>query len=90
MRLHIIAPPTNFNVSAKNNNTAVSLSWTASAESGISGYYIYRSNKPYGNYSLINSTPITDNSFIDKGANDTNYYFVKTLKINYFGKWVLL
>ena len=81
LRLHIIAPPTNFNVSAKNNNTAVSLSWTASAESGISGYYIYRSNKPYGNYSLINSTPITDTSFIDKGANDTNYYFVKTLKL---------
>ncbi len=81
LRLHIIAPPTNVNASAQNNNTEVNLSWTASDESSITGYSIYHSNKPDGNYTLINSTPVTETSFIDKSASDTNYYFVKTLKL---------
>lgn len=82
LRLHIIAPPTNVIISAVSNSTKVKLDWTATAESGNIGYYIYRSNNPYGKFSVINSTLLQANSFIDDTPFDgKNYYLIKSVKL---------
>jgi hypothetical protein len=82
LRLHMIEPPTKLMTTAKTNNTEVDLSWTASKEAGILGYYIYRSSSPYGNYFPINSTPLSATTYTDKAPfQGTNYYLVKTVKL---------
>lgn len=82
LRLHMIEPPTKLITTAKTNNTEVDLSWTASKEAGILGYYIYRSSSPYGNYFPINSTPLSATTYTDKAPfQGTNYYLVKTVKL---------
>ncbi len=82
LRLHMVAPPTNITTTAQSSNTKVSVSWTASTEPGVIGYYIYRSGNPLSNNYPINSTPITGTSFIDNTPfQGTNYYLVKALKL---------
>lgn len=82
LRLHIIAPPNNVEATPMDSNTTVKLKWNAANESGIIGYNIYRSNTSFNNYTLVNTSPVTDTFFVDNlPYNDTNYYLVKTLKL---------
>ena len=82
LRLNIVTPPTNVNCSGTNGNKSVSISWSASTESGIQGYYIYRASSPYGNYFPLNSTPQTQTTFTDNAPfQGTNYYLIKTAKL---------
>lgn len=91
LRLHIVEPPSNVSAKLLNNNSEVELSWTRSKDPVILGYYIYRSDSPYGAYNLINLNPNVDTIYIDNSPlKDTNYYLIKTLKLtasasgNYF------
>ena len=82
LRLHMVAPPTNVNATALTGNKSVNISWTASTEPGVLGYYIYRSGNPLSNNYPINSIPITGTSYIDNAPfQGTNYYLVKTVKL---------
>jgi len=80
LRVQIIAPPTNISISAISNNSRVKLTWSPSKDSGVLGYYIYQSQNPLRNTSPINSSLITDTTYIDNSPDlDTNYYLVKAV-----------
>lgn len=80
LRLHMVAPPTNVVATPQSNNTKVGLSWTASAEPGVLGYYIYRSSTPLSINFPINKVPVTTTTFIDDAPfQGTNYYLVKAV-----------
>ena len=82
LRLHMVAPPTNVMAVADGNNTKVNVTWNASTESGVLGYYIYRSGNELSNNVPLNSTPITDTKFTDNSPyQGNNYYLVKTVKL---------
>jgi fibronectin type 3 domain-containing protein len=58
----------------------VILSWTASAASGVVGYYVYRGTAPGGESSSpLNSTPINGTSYADENVTaGVTYYYVVT------------
>jgi hypothetical protein len=58
----------------------VILSWTASATSGVMGYYVYRGTSSGGESSTaLNSTPINGTSYADASVTaGTTYYYVVT------------
>lgn len=82
LRLHMIAPPANLNAVATSGNTKVNLTWTASNDPEVIGYYIYRSANPLSNNFPINKTPIIGTNFTDNSPyQGTNHYFVKAVKL---------
>jgi len=82
LRLHMIAPPANVNAVAASGNTKVNLTWTASVDPEVIGYYIYRSANPLSNNFPINKTPITGTNYTDNTPyQGTNHYFVKAVKL---------
>ena len=82
LRLHMITPPANVNAKAASNNTKVNLTWTASGDPAVIGYYIYRSANPLSNNFPINKTPVTGTSFTDNTPyQGTNHYLVKAVRL---------
>ncbi|MEO8663740.1 MAG: hypothetical protein ABI693_35110 [Bryobacteraceae bacterium] len=63
---------------------AVTLSWTASASSNISGYNVYRGTKSGGPYTKLNSTLVSSISFMDAtvAASQTYYYVTTAVDVN--------
>lgn len=58
-------------------NNQVALAWTANPESGLAGYYVYRTTTSGGPYTNLTSTPVTSPSYTDASAvNGTTYYYV--------------
>lgn len=55
------------------NKDSVYLTWTEN--SNALGYNIYRSKSEFADYELINSSIITNDSFIDVISPDTSYYY---------------
>jgi fibronectin type 3 domain-containing protein len=58
---------------------AVELKWEQSASPNIVGYYVYRSLKPGGSFSRLNSQPDSETSYTDNTvANGQTYIYVVT------------
>jgi hypothetical protein len=79
LRIAMPRPPTN--VSARVNGGQIILTWSASPESNLIGYHVYRASSSYGPYARLTSTPIASLSYVDTtalaGANYT--YLVRAL-----------
>lgn len=57
------------------------LSWTASTEPGVAGYYVYRADSEFGEYKL-RSNIVTDTTFTDSfGTDGTYWYMVRATKL---------
>ncbi len=81
LRTAMIAPPTNIQIATVSNNTEVELTWTASTENDINGYYIYHSTDSIGGFELINETPFVGTTYTDVMPwNGDNYYMIRTSK----------
>ncbi len=64
------------------NNTAVELSWTASSDLSVTGYYIYRTASLNNPFTLLNTIPVSSLSFTDNTALlGKNYYMVRAVKL---------
>ena len=63
LRLHIVAPPTNLLTSVAGNQ--VNLVWTASPQTNLLGYNLYRALSPAGPFTALNNGLITGTSFTD-------------------------
>lgn len=75
---NIVMPPTNLK---SQFDDTVELSWDKSTDSGIIGYYIYASDKPDGEYVLLNNDIIQVNKFTDESPKFLkNYYMVRAVK----------
>jgi hypothetical protein len=74
------APIAPSNLVAQPNAESILLSWTASADSDVSGYDIFRADTPGGPYNTI-ARKINATSFIDNSATSANeyYYVVKAV-----------
>jgi fibronectin type 3 domain-containing protein len=73
------AAPTPTDFYAAGTTAGVSLEWAPVSDSTLSGYDVYRSTSLAGTYSLLNSSPITTTSYIDRSASGgTTYYYKLT------------
>lgn len=82
LRNNVVSPVSNVTVSNPSSNT-IDISWTASADSGLSGYYVYRSTSQYGNYTRITTDPVVGTTYTDAApyAGGTYYYMVRAVKL---------
>ena len=80
LRMHMaIAPPSAF---AQMEGEAVRINWNPAGGLNIEGYNIYRSTDQFGDYELINDTPVDGTTFLDTPpANALYYYLVRTVKL---------
>lgn len=80
LRNEYIQPVTNLNI-AVDTLSGATLSWTASADTGLLGYYVYRSDSAWRDYKLI-SPLVTATSFQDLvGSNGRKFYLVRPAKM---------
>ena len=84
LRNQVIAPPSNLTVGLNADNLAV-LDWTASSETGIAGYNIYKirsTGTPESSYIKLNSTPVitTNYSTCGDNINGNIKYVVRAVK----------
>jgi hypothetical protein len=63
LRLHIVAPPTNLLTSLAGNQ--VNLSWTASPQTNVIGYNLYRAPSSAGPFTRLNGSLIAGTAFAD-------------------------
>ena len=68
LKIHRIQPASNLTAVKTGNDREVSLTWTASTEPNVLGYYIYRATSDQKNaaYELVNEELITSSSYTDK------------------------
>lgn len=81
LRMHVVAPASNFTVTPISVNRYNQLSWSASPEASL-GYFIYRADSLMGTFVRISPTPITSLTFTDSCPNaGTNVYMVRALTL---------
>ncbi|HNX34796.1 MAG TPA: Calx-beta domain-containing protein [Kiritimatiellia bacterium] len=81
LRLHAVEPPRN--LSASSANTRIELAWTASTETNLRGYHIYRAATAAGPFARLTEEPLSDTSYTDADviAGQSYAYLVRTLKL---------
>jgi fibronectin type 3 domain-containing protein len=58
---------------------SVTLTWTASTTSGVTGYNVYRSSTTGGPYTKLTATAVTGTTYTDSSVTaGTTYYYVAT------------
>lgn len=81
LRIHTVAPASNLVLNTNGNRNSVELTWTASTENEMDGYFVYRSHTPEGKFKLLNTTPISATTYTDEAPYaGSNYYMVRTAK----------
>jgi hypothetical protein len=71
--------PGTVTIGTTTEQAAVELKWEQSASPNIVGYYVYRSLKPGGSFSRLNSQPDSETSYTDNTvANGQTYIYVVT------------
>ncbi|MCS7033590.1 MAG: fibronectin type III domain-containing protein, partial [Phycisphaerae bacterium] len=81
-----VSPPTApTGLTASSSGAGISLSWSASTEGNTLGYNVYRSSSSGGAYTLLNATPITQNSFVDAFAPVGQVSFYRVTAVNVHG-----
>ena len=79
LRLHVVKPPST--VSASASGATVSVSWTASTDSGLQGYNIYRAFSKSGPFKKVNTSLVTGTSFSDTSVpKGLHTYMVRAVK----------
>lgn len=78
LRMHVVIPPSNLSL---NNGT---LTWTASTDSNLKGYHVYRATSVNGPFTRVTSAPIIATTFTDSAAG-TFTYIVKAIKLENSG-----
>ena len=81
LKMYLYAPPQNLLLSQGATNNIVVLSWNASTDTTVTGYFIYRTNSLSNRFTLLNTTPITTINFTDNTASPgKNIYMVRAVK----------
>lgn len=89
LRLNQVVPPSNLQIT----NTAgeIDLTWTASTDTNIIGYHIYKSASEFGVYSkLTTAIPITQLTFNDAIGIDSDWYMIRAIKLETTGSGTYL
>ncbi|MCL2785447.1 MAG: InlB B-repeat-containing protein, partial [Propionibacteriaceae bacterium] len=81
LRMYPVFPVTNLSANATSGSTAVS--WTASADTGVSNYYVYgaaNENGPYTRLGIVSAT-----SYTHTNPGSTQFYMVRASKLEQTG-----
>lgn len=78
LRLHPVAPVSNLNGSA--SGSTVALTWTASSDTNLVGYHVYRGSLA-GGFSRVTSAPVTTTTFSDTNGSSSAAYMVRAIKL---------
>lgn len=84
LRLHPVLPVKNFS-GWVSRTSDVNLGWTASTDTDIQGYNVYRSSGALGPFTKLNSSLITSTSYTDIKAIGLYTYMVKAVKLETSG-----
>lgn len=81
LRLHAVEPPRR--LAGSSSSGLINLSWSASTESGLQGYHVYRANTPAGPFTKLTLTAQGGTSYTDAtvAVGNTYTYLVRTLKL---------
>lgn len=81
LRTEYVLPVSNV-TTTQEPNAGARISWTASPESGIAGYYISRASEQLGQYQL-RANFVTDTTYVDSFGSDSNtyWYMVQAVKL---------
>lgn len=80
LRTNYIKPPKNVVLTNTTGAGAV-VTWTASPDAGVAGYYVYRAATEYGRYQL-RSGLVTGTTYTDSvGDNGNQFYMVRAVKL---------
>ena len=82
LRLHPVIPPSGLVVSGTGSLT---LNWSASTDSNLQGYHVYRSTSSTGPFARLTSSPVTATSFVDAPPSGTHTYMVRAVKLEQSG-----
>jgi hypothetical protein len=81
LKMYLYEPPKDLAVSTTDNKV-VNVSWAASDEPNVTGYYIYRSTALGTPFTLLNTSAVSGLSFADSTApTGKNYYMVRAVKL---------
>ncbi len=88
LRLNQVKPPSNVQVSFLNGHT---ITWSASTDTNIIGYHVYRSYSEFGPYQRLTSNVITELTFTDTDLTAVvRNYIVKAVKLETTGSGTYL
>lgn len=79
LRMQIVQPPSGF--TATTNGAYVNLKWTASSDSSLLGYHVYRANNASGPFMRVTSSPTSAVSFQDVPGTGAYSYMVRAIKL---------
>lgn len=90
LRMHVVAPPSNVQANSP-AGTTTNVTWTASAESGLAGYHVYRYSASAQQWVRRTSNPVAGTAYTDNtaGLTGTVRYMVRALKlqVSYSGSY---
>ncbi len=80
LKMYLYEPARNL-ILTGTNNTTVNVSWSASTDVSVTGYYVYRSTSMGNRFTLLNPNPVSTLSFIDNtAALGKNFYMIRAVK----------
>lgn len=79
LRMHPVLPPSGLNVSVEPGKA--NLTWSASADSALVGYHVYRATSAEGPFTRVTSSPVGGTSHSDSAAAGTYTYMVRAIKL---------
>ncbi len=82
LRMHAVVPPASLTASVTSGN--VILNWSASSDSSLQGYHVYRSSSANGPFTRLTASPIATTSFTDN-IGGTYAYMVRAIKLETSG-----
>lgn len=81
LRTDYVKSAKNFVISTPNSKDAL-LSWTASPDQDVLGYYVYRSDSLYGYYERISPSIVTTLTYLDLAPSiGLKYYMIRPVKL---------
>jgi type IX secretion system substrate protein len=81
LRTDYIKPITSLTI-ATPVHAGANLSWTASPDTAVHGYFVYRADSVYGYFQLLNTTAVTTTTYHDAtGHSGKKYYMVRPVKL---------
>jgi hypothetical protein len=81
LRMHVIRPVSNLQLSVLGENEPVEIAWNA-PDDDVLGYYVYRSTNEFGTFDRMSDTLVTGTSFTDwNPQNGTHWYMVRAVRL---------
>lgn len=88
LRLNQVQPASNLQIVDSANG--IDISWSASLDSNILGYHVYKSTTQFGIYTKLTTTPTPQLNFNDASGTVADWYIVRAIKLETTGSGTYL